>query len=58
MKAAPAIAFLVVGAALCGGALELLTPESKPQTMAFDEVLTTVGAWLFTRFMAIARTIA
>ena len=55
MRTAPAILLLIVGAALCGGALELLTPESTRQTMAFDEALATLGAWLLSRFMTIAR---
>lgn len=58
MKAFPAIALLIVGAALCGGALELFTPDTDPQTMAFDELLAALGGWLLSRFIAIARTIA
>lgn len=55
MRTAPAIALLVVGAALCGGALELLVPESNRPTMGFGEVLTTLGAWLSSSFLALAR---
>lgn len=55
MRAAPAIVLLVVGAALCGGALEFLVPESKQPTMGFDEALATLGAWLLNRFIALAR---
>lgn len=55
MRAAPAIAIVIVGAALCGGALEFLVPTDERQTMAFDEVLATLGAWLLDRFMALAR---
>ena len=55
MRAAPAIALLIVGAALCGGALEFLVPEGDRQTMGFDETLAAVGAWLFNMFLALAR---
>ncbi|MBL38244.1 MAG: hypothetical protein CMP07_07525 [Xanthomonadales bacterium] len=55
MRAAPAVAIVVVGAALCGGALELLVPGGERQTMGFDEVVATLGAWLLDRFMALAR---
>lgn len=55
MRAAPAIALLVVGAALCGGVLELLAPEINRQTMAFDDALATLGAWFLSGFMALAR---
>lgn len=55
MRAAPAIALLVVGTALCGGVLELLVPEGNRHTMGFEEVLATLGAWLLNRFMALAQ---
>ena len=55
MSAAPAIAVLVVGAALCGGVLELLVPDGNQQTMRFEEVLASVGAWLSSSFLALAQ---
>ncbi|HMB38266.1 MAG TPA: hypothetical protein VKO85_04230 [Wenzhouxiangellaceae bacterium] len=55
MRTVPTIALLVVGAALCGGALEFLIPEGDRQTMGFDETLAALGAWLLNRFMALAR---
>jgi len=57
MRAAPAIVLLVVGAALCGGALEFLVPESDRPTLRFDEALAILGAWLLNRFLALARII-
>jgi len=55
MRAVPAIALLVAGTALCGGALELLVPEGNRHTMGFNEVIATLGAWLMNRFMALAQ---
>lgn len=55
MRTAPAIALLIVGAALCGGMLEALSPDSERQTMAFSEVIATLGAWLFERLVTVAR---
>lgn len=55
MRAAPAIALLIVGAAFCGGALEVLAPEGTRETMQFEEVLATLGAWLLNGFVALAR---
>jgi len=56
MRAAPAILLLIVGAAVCGGVLELLLPGSGRQTMGFDEAIATLGAWLLDRFMSLARS--
>lgn len=55
MRAAPAIALLIVGAAFCGGVLELLVPEGTQDTMQFEEMLATLGAWLLNGFVALAR---
>jgi len=55
MRAAPAIALLVVGAAICGGVLELVVPDGNARTMGFEEVLATLGAWLSSKFLALAR---
>ena len=55
MRTAPAIVALVVGAAVCGGALEFLVPDGNRQTMGFDQFLATAGAWLSNAFMAVVR---
>ena len=55
MRAAPAIALLIVGAALCGGLLEIVTPAGEGRTAGFDEAIAALGAWLLDKFMAVAR---
>jgi len=55
MRTAPAIILLVVGAALCGGMLELLGADAGRRTLEFEEILATLGGWLLNTFMALAR---
>jgi len=55
MKAAPAIALLIVGAAVCGGLLEFLAPDSGRQTMELDQFIAMVGAWFLDKFVGLAR---
>lgn len=55
MKGAPAIVLLVVGAAACGGALELLVQGGDRQTMEFEQVIAAAATWLLDKFVALAR---